>query len=296
MKLSIAFITYNRKKELLRAINSCEKELSSCRTEFDYEYLIWDNYSEDGTEEYIKNGIMTSKLRYYRSNVNLGVAGGRNRVFELCLGEYVFFLDDDAVIATNGFFEKLIAYMDYYKDVVAVSPDIQEPDTGTNLNSRNCYKDGEYSTILSFCGCAHILRKNFFMLQNRLYPDNLKFGSEELYASILAHSNHKYVVEYKDIKVEHYPSFINRHQGDERKFSFIYNQYLIKSYLYPKGVLWIVYLCYILHRLKNGYLGEKWDKEAQKLYRDRYQENCINRISYSSWIKIIKRYGFKSAL
>lgn len=234
MKLTIAFITCNRVKEIIRAIQSCIYQAPK-----NVEFVIVDNASTDSTEEEVRKLLKDKfKLVYYYSKVNLGVSGGRNKAFSLSNGEYVFFLDDDAVIASENFFNKMINYLDANSDVVALSPDIQEPQTKTNLNSETVCKVDGFSTIYSFCGCAHILRRSFFEKFGRLYPDKLEFGSEELYASIIAHSNRKKVVEYKEIKVEHYPSKINRCAGDERNFNFIFNPIFIKCYLYPVSVSW----------------------------------------------------------
>ena len=52
MLLSVAFITHNRKDELLRALNSCISCMPS-----NTEFIIVDNASDDGTEEYIKNEV-----------------------------------------------------------------------------------------------------------------------------------------------------------------------------------------------------------------------------------------------
>lgn len=203
-------------------------------------------------------------------------------------------MDDDAVIASENFFNKMINYLDANSDVVALSPDIQEPQTKTNLNSETVCKVDGFSTIYSFCGCAHILRRSFFEKFGRLYPDKLEFGSEELYASIIAHSNRKKVVEYKEIKVEHYPSKINRCAGDERNFNFIFNQYLIKCYLYPVSVSWITKIFYYIHKIKNGYANDKWKLIEKKLFSERYEEKCIYRISIASWWKLFIQYGLKT--
>lgn len=296
MKLSIAIITYNRKKELLRALKSCDERLRNYIHDYSYEYVIWDNYSSDGSEEYIKSNFQKTNLKYIYSRENLGVSGGRNKVFEKCSGEYVFFLDDDAVIASKDFFTQMLLYMDENQNIVALSPDIQEPESGTDLNSRYTYQMGNYSLILSFCGCAHVLRREFFNQIGSLYPDKLKFGSEELYASIIAHANNKYVVEYKKIKVEHFPSVINRHEGNERKFEFIFNQYLIKTYLYPKSVILISFSCYMLHRLKNGFCGKKWSLVAKELKKERFQSEYISRIAFKEWTKIIRKFSWKATL
>jgi len=102
MKLSIAIITFNRKTELLRAIDSCIDN----RIE-DMEFVIVDNHSTDGTKEEVERYFheKKSKYQYIYMNKNLGVAGGRNKAMEMANGEYVFFLDDDAIIETEQFFD-----------------------------------------------------------------------------------------------------------------------------------------------------------------------------------------------
>lgn len=295
MKLSIAFITNNRKEELLRAILSCQNNINNIINTKEAEYIIIDNASTDGTEKFIKTNVNIKNLQYKYSSENLGVSGGRNLAFCLCKGDYVFFLDDDAIIASNYFFDSLISFMDKNNDIVAVSPDIQEPLTNSNLNSNNNCIEGQLNLILSFCGCAHMLRRNFFK-NIVLYPDNLKFGSEELYASIQAYSLDKLVVQYDKVKVEHYPSTVNRFVGDERKFNFIFNQYIIKKLLYPKIVLWITWFFYILHRVKHGYCSKKWKRQAKEYYIERFDKSYINRINIKNWIKLIKRFGWRATI
>lgn len=295
MKLSIAVITNNRKKELLRALLSCKNNINYLINSSDIEYVIVDNASNDNTEEFIKSNVDIDNLIYKYSTVNLGVAGGRNLAFGLCSGEYVFFLDDDAVLSSENFFDSIILFMDKHPKIVAASPNIQEPLTHTNLNSKSKCEEKQLNLILSFCGCAHILRRDFYS-NKILYPNNLKFGSEELYASLQAYACDKLIVEYDDVKVEHYPSVINRCDGDERKFNFIFNQYLIKKFLYPKQVMCLTWGCYCLHKIKNGFYKKKWRELAKQYYIERYDRACISRISIKHWIKIIKKFGWKSAM
>lgn len=289
-QLTIAFITYNRKCELKRAIESCINA-GDCSAE----YIIIDNNSSDGTEEYLKNLINTKHILYYNTGVNLGVAGGRNVAFEKSTGEYVFFLDDDAVISTPDFFKKMISFMDENKNVVAMSPNIQEPASGSNLNC-SYYRIAEYHEILSYCGCAHVIRKGFYGRFKSLYPNNLKFGSEELYASLLAHMNEYLVVQDDDLLVEHFPSVINRVQGQERKLNFIFNQYIIKKMTYPKSKLVLSNFCFRLHLKKNGFGFFKINKEISKLMSERYSETYVNRMSNKIWRKIVKKFGWRATL
>ncbi|EOU1756635.1 glycosyltransferase [Clostridium perfringens] len=291
MKLSIAFITRNRKKELLRALNSCINGLLP-----DSEIIIVDNSSTDGTEDYIKENFNFKNLKYSFETTNHGVAGGRNIAFSLCEGEYVFFLDDDAIIVGNTFWKEIIDYMDNHKSVVALSPNIQEPVTNTNLNCKNIYESENNIEILSYCGCAHILRKDFFSAFGTLYPPKLMFGSEELYSSIIAWSKNKKVVWLENVRVEHYPSIINRHSGDERKLDFIINQYVIKKITYPAICLPITWFIYTLHKVKHGFYGLRLNREIKKKVQMRYSTGLVERISIKSWYSLFNKFGWKGVL
>lgn len=287
MKLSIAFITSNRKKELLKAINSCIDKIHC-----EYEIVIVDNKSTDGCESYIKSNTQKD-INYYYSDINLGVAGGRNKAYSLSKGEYVFFLDDDAIVIGDAFFDRLIMFMDANHVVVAASPNIQEPQKGTNLNSKYVYQDGMYKQILSYCGCAHILRKQFFDTLPCLYPNNLQFGSEELYSSIMSYANDKIVVEIEELLVEHYPSMVNRVEGDDRKFNFIFNQYIIKRMLYPKNKIWLTKLFFTLHKAKHHFIGIRWNRRTKEYEKLRYEEQCVNRMSVNVWIRLKEKFGWR---
>lgn len=290
--LSIVFITMNRKNELIRAIDSC----LNCLPEKS-EIIIVDNGSTDGTPDIIKEYMENHSvdIKYYYQLTNLGVAGGRNVAFKEAKGIYVFFLDDDAAIGSENFWQKLIRYMDEHDGVVAVSVDIQEPKKGTNLNSKYVYKKNNISEIPTYCGCAHMLRRSFYARFNKLYPDKLMFGSEELYSSFLAWKENKKVAEYKEISVNHFPSNINRHAGKERDIDLIINQYLIKKLMCPILVLPITYFMFVLHCIHNGFWKDKWRDLIRERIDNRYEKGDINRMRLSTWIKIIYKFGWQFA-
>lgn len=289
MDISIAFITQNRKEELKRAIVSCMPGLPAR-----HEFIFVDNGSTDGTQEMIKS-MLEGKHRYvYRYNAsNLGVAGARNQAFLMSSGKYVFFLDDDAVVASENFWLHLIAFMERHGNVVAASVDIQEPLRGTDLNCGYKHRAGNIMEIVSFCGCAHILRAAFYKKFPRLYPNRLMFGSEEFYASNLAWKERRCVAEYRKIKVAHYPSKRNRHRGKDRDLDLIVNQYIIKKLNYPVITQPLVWLAYMFHKWHNGFVGKRWSQEVEKRIAERYRREDTARMSFFVWMSLIKKFGWK---
>ncbi|MGA2677667.1 MAG: glycosyltransferase [Sedimentisphaerales bacterium] len=86
-KISICIPTYNRKDYLREALDSIFSQ-----TYKDYEIVIVDDGSTDGTAEKIKS--CGYNVRYLWQE-NAGDAAARNKLIELAAGHYITFLDSD---------------------------------------------------------------------------------------------------------------------------------------------------------------------------------------------------------
>lgn len=288
LQLSIAFITYNRAKELIRAIESCYPILNSI------EIVIWDNHSDETNHNMMLDYIKSSSvdIRYYYSELNLGVAGGRNAIWRQCRGKYVFFLDDDAVIKTSDLLIKACSLLDKNPKIGALAVDIQEPETGTSLNCKAIRKtNNDLDLIMSYVGAAHLLRKKAFR-KDLLYPEKLLFGSEELYASLYLWAKGYEVRIAKKLLVLHLPSKINRYSGKERDLNFIVNQYIIKKLAYPTWMRPIIWCMLRLRLLKNSISY----KEGRALIVARYNSKERFFLKTRDVIKLVRLFGIKNII
>lgn len=83
-RVSVGIPVYNGEKTLPRALNTL-----LAQTFKDFEVVISDNASEDGTRELcLEYARRDGRIRYDRNDVNIGQIGNFNRVFELSGGEY----------------------------------------------------------------------------------------------------------------------------------------------------------------------------------------------------------------
>jgi glycosyltransferase involved in cell wall biosynthesis len=83
-KVSIGLPVYNGEVYLEHAIQSILDQTYS-----DFELIIADNASTDATESICRKfAARDGRIRYYRSEINIGGAGNHNRVFELANGEF----------------------------------------------------------------------------------------------------------------------------------------------------------------------------------------------------------------
>ena len=93
-KVSICIPTYNRKDYLQETLESI-----FAQTYKDYEIVIVDDGSTDGTEEMIRN--LDFPVTYYWQE-NSGDAAARNKLVELAEGDYISFIDSDDLLMPDA--------------------------------------------------------------------------------------------------------------------------------------------------------------------------------------------------
>lgn len=91
----------------------------------DFEVIISDNASNDGTSEVAQSlAERDPRVRYVRSERNEGSAANWDRVVELAGGTYFKWLAADDLIAP-AYLERCVAILDRHPDVVLVTPRIE---------------------------------------------------------------------------------------------------------------------------------------------------------------------------
>lgn len=106
-KLSVGVPVFNGEQFLAEALDSV-----LAQTFQDFEVIISDNASTDGTEQICRSYTeRDSRIRYYRSDINRGAAWNHNRVFELARGDYFKWLSHDDLCAPE-FLERCVAVLD----------------------------------------------------------------------------------------------------------------------------------------------------------------------------------------
>src|SRR4051812_46527320 len=94
MKLSIVITTKNRKADLLECIASLKN--SSFK---DFELIIVDDFSNDGTDLLTKNDFNHPEVEIFHSKTNLMLVEARNQGRELAKGQNILFVDEDNILA-----------------------------------------------------------------------------------------------------------------------------------------------------------------------------------------------------
>lgn len=113
VRVSIGLPVYNGEKYLEDSLTSM---LSQSFT--DFELIISDNASTDGTKDICKHFAQNDhRIRYYRNDKNLGAAWNFNRVFELSRGEYFKWAAHDD-LCLKDYLQKCVTVLDQDKSII----------------------------------------------------------------------------------------------------------------------------------------------------------------------------------
>lgn len=227
--LSVVIITCNRKDEILLAIESCK-----VHTKREFEIVVVDNNSTDGTEKVVRTYCSENRipLQYHYLDRNTGVSFARNIGYRAAKGDILFFIDDDAVVISECDSLDIVAdYMRSNKEVMACSGTSIDYRYGGKMafvRSRSDKADNYYQ-VRSYVGFNHFLKKNFTE-RDYIYPDNLFYGSEELYVGLSVLRYGGKVINVNEHVVQHNPSTNSRIDRREGILNGHINTYVIKSY------------------------------------------------------------------
>lgn len=112
MKASIVILCWNDKKVIDDCLRSIYEETQS----IDFEVIVSDNGSDDGSIEFIRQKYPAARV--LENGENLGFARGNNAGIEHSSGQYVLILNPDTIIHDRAI-EKLVAFADCHPEAAA---------------------------------------------------------------------------------------------------------------------------------------------------------------------------------
>ncbi len=96
MQLSIIIVNYNTRDFLKNCLNSIFENTH----DIEYEILVSDNGSTDGSLEMLSNDFPS--VHVIANGQNLGFGAANNRALDLAKGKYIFYLNSDTVLLNNA--------------------------------------------------------------------------------------------------------------------------------------------------------------------------------------------------
>jgi len=117
--LSIIIVSFNTKEITKKCLLSLKKNFSKYPLE--YEILVVDNDSRDGTVEFLLDLEKKWKnIHVFLSNKNLGFGKGSNLGLEKSRGKYILYLNSDAIVSDLDF-RDLIKLVEFQKNIGALT-------------------------------------------------------------------------------------------------------------------------------------------------------------------------------
>ncbi|MBX7076350.1 MAG: glycosyltransferase family 2 protein [Methanobacteriaceae archaeon] len=155
MVLSIIIVNF-RTFELTK--NTIDSVLSNdCN--YDYEILVVDNKSDDGSleklEETFSNEIKNSKITFIANNSNMGFSYANNLAIKKSSSKYILLLNSDTIIKENTL-NKCLNYIETHQDVGALGCKVSLPNGELDKACKRSFPN----PINSFYRLFHIPNKN----------------------------------------------------------------------------------------------------------------------------------------
>lgn len=290
--VSILIITRNRSEEVKKLFSSIIKNFSVADLRF--EIICLDNGSEKPLSI---TEIDYLHIKVFRSNTNIGLTGGRNFLAKRALGEWLFFIDDDAFIPEDTFFLNFVNFIKEYNNpkMAAIACNILEyykpwrnlsPFPTRYLKKINLKKTVRCSYYL---GGAHFIKREIFAELGG-YDENLFFWGEELDFSYKL-INKGYEIYYNpDLLVIHKASETKNLNGAAERFYFLRNKIYINYKYLPFYFRWIsnaIWVLIYLFRTRKLKLIMKSIIEAKRMCKKTSKQTLSrNAIKY-----LLKNYG-----
>jgi hypothetical protein len=137
MKLSIVVICWNN----LTVIKDCLRSIYEGTHFTEFEVLVTDNGSTDGSVECVRKNFPAARL--IENGLNLGFAKGNNSGIRRTTGEYVLILNPDTIVH-EGSLDRWINFADRHPNVGAFGCRVQNPDGSYQISARPFPTIGRY--------------------------------------------------------------------------------------------------------------------------------------------------------
>jgi GT2 family glycosyltransferase len=129
MKLSIVIVCWND----LRVIRDCLRSIFETARKTDFEVIVSDNGSTDGSIEFVRENY--PQVHVVENRENLGFSKGNNAGIRVAKGDYVLILNPDTIIH-DGALDRWVERADAHPEAGAFGCRVLNPDGSWQLSAR----------------------------------------------------------------------------------------------------------------------------------------------------------------
>jgi len=200
VKLSVLLITYNHENFIAQAINSVLMQ----RINFNYEIVVGEDCSTDGTREIVSNFQKTypDKIRLVLSEKNSSESANIARTIQKCRGQYVALLDGDDFWTSPHKLQKEADFLDshpgcalcFHNVTIFHEDGSREPQNHNRIDQKETFKLEDLWASNFIATCSVMLRWNLIRHLPEWYS-TLPFGDWPLYILAALQGNIGYINE-----------------------------------------------------------------------------------------------------
>lgn len=158
--VTIIIVSYNTMRLLEACLHSIYKNISG----LNFEVIVVDNNSRDGSQEMVKKNFSNVKL--IQNKENIGFSKANNQAIRIAKGDYILLLNSDTVLMP-GSLDSMVEFMKKDQKVGAIGPKLIDINGAVQPSSGR--EDRIYTILLRFCiprtlsgNIKKILAKNHF--------------------------------------------------------------------------------------------------------------------------------------
>jgi hypothetical protein len=129
LKLSIVIICWND----WNVIKDCLESIYGGAPSLDFEVIVSDNGSTDGSPELIRQNF--PRVKVVENKANLGFGKGNNAGIEVASGEYTWILNPDTIVHSDAL-DAFVAFADRHPEAGAFGCRVLNPDGSYQISAR----------------------------------------------------------------------------------------------------------------------------------------------------------------
>lgn len=204
--ISFFIVSYNR----LDFIKQCVENLLPTLKGYNYEIIIFDNNSQDGTKEYLMELKNRKEFKIFLNEKNVGV-NGKSLAAEKCSGDYLIGLDDDVIEFPQDWLERMLFAYNNIPSISYMAADVVQDETTTGAKfpperyRSEYYNDGKIELQIGPTGgwCYMLSRKVYEDVGKLLQrPDRIFFLEDADYVNRCINKGYKFGI-LAGVKVYH---------------------------------------------------------------------------------------------
>lgn len=181
---SIIIPAYNTKKYIIQCVESFTKQNYE-----NYEIIICDDGSTDGTIELLKKLKNSYKNIIIELNKHIGAGAARNKGIELARGKYIYFCDSDDFVSNEFFAILCDKIKDEEPDILFFNYNEVINEKINNTVIREITKDKYDFFYTNSCIWSSIYKKSLLIENNIRFPSDIFHQDDAIFFKLIEKAN-----------------------------------------------------------------------------------------------------------